>query len=317
MHQFSIITPTYNRANYLPRIYDRLCQQDDIDFEWIIVDDGSTDNTKEVVSQFRETFEIKYIYQENAGQVSALNTGTKNTNSYITNKHDDDDILCPHVLKQVWEYFNFDSKKFKHDCACLAGLCQYETGDIIGNKFPDDYIVSDYIRYIKNNNIRGDKCEFYLTDVLRKYPFPIMGKEKNIAPSIVHIRIALSHKTLYMNKVFQEKQFLSDGLSTKNYWIMYPLGSELYCNEASVPPFSFKLQAKYSGEYIFYARLNKKKNIYKNARNKKIFLLGITVYILFCVKLFLKRFELLQNINKKIKKILNKNNQNHPKIIRE
>ena len=301
MHQFSIITPTFNRAKYLPRIYNCLCQQDNVDLELIIIDDGSTDNTQEVVSGFNRKFEIKYAYQENAGKPSAMNVGFQLSDSYISAFLDSDDILCPHVLKTVWQHFDIKSGRFEYDCACLTGLSQFENGSIVGRKFPHDYFVSDYIRYIKNKKTPGDKSEFFLTEVLKKYPYPIFKDEKNIAPSIIHIRIALAHKTLYINNVFQEKQFLQGGLSTQNYWLMYPFGSEFYYNETSIPPFSLALQIKHSGEYIYFAKMNNKKHIYSKAKNKAIFPLGFISYCLLCFKYFLKRFRFLQDINDRLK----------------
>jgi len=304
VHQFSIITPTFNRAKYLPRIYECLCKQDDIDFEWIIIDDGSIDNTKEIVSDFPKIFEIKYKYQENAGKPTAMNVGIGMTDSLITLVSlDSEDILCQNILKTAWGLFNSETGKFHHDSDCLSGLCQYENGDIIGEKFPYDYFVSDYIRYIKNMHIIGDKCVFYISKTLKKYSFPIFQNEKNIAPGILHTRIALDHKTLYVNQIFQEKQFLEGGLSTQNYWIMYPFGSELYYNETSVHPFRLSLQIKHSAEYIFFAKLNKKKYIYKNAKNKKVFPLAIFAYCGLCIKHFLKGFQLLRYINETLKKI--------------
>jgi len=301
MRQFSIITPTFNRAGYLPRIYNCLCRQGNADLEWIIIDDGSTDNTREVVSGFDRKFEIKYAYQENAGKPSAMNIGFQLADSYVSAFLDSDDILCPHVLETVWRHFDTKTGRFENDCACVTGLSQFENGDIIGKKFPHDYFISDYIRYIKNKKITGDKSEFFLTEVLKKYPYPLFKGEKNIAPSIVHIRIALTHKTLYINTVFQEKQFLQGGLSAQNYWIMYPLGSEFYYNATSISPFSLKLQIKHSGEYIYFAKMNRKKHIYREAKNKIIFPLGSISYCLLCFKYFLKKFHFLQYINDRLK----------------
>ena len=301
MHQFSIITPSYNRAAYLPRIYDSLCQQKDIDFEWVIIHDGSTDNTRGVVSEFPKIFEIKYAYQNNAGKPSAMNLGTQMANSYISVSFDSDDILCRDVLKTVWSYFDINTGKFEHDCVCISGLCKYENGDIIGKIFPYDYYISDHIRYRHNKGLRGDKLEFVLTSVLKNYPFPIFNNEKNIAPGILMIRMALSHKTLYINHVFAEKQFLPGGLSTQNYWFVYTLGSELYYNEASIPPYKLLLQIMHSGKYIYFAKFNGKKNIYLNALNKHIFPLGIFYYFIFIIKLFLKKFIIMQKINDLIK----------------
>jgi len=317
MHQFSIITPAFNRAKYLPRIYNCLCQQGDADFEWIIVDDGSTDETKQIISSFKKTFELKYAYQENAGKPTAMNHGLQMADSYISISLDSDDILYPHVLKNVWNCFDTKTGRFEQDCVCIAGLCQYERGNIVGKKFPSDNFISDHIRCIKNRNIIGDKCLFYVTEILRRHPYPILKGEKHIAPGIVHTRIALQHKTMYVNQVFIEKQFLHDGLSAKNYWVLNPQGAELYYNETSVPPFRFSLQIRHSGEYIFFARMNRRKNIFFNSKNKPVFPLGILAYFIHCIKDFLKSFKSLRKINTIIKAKNKEYNQNHHKIIKE
>jgi len=299
MHQFSIITPTYNRSKYLPRIYECLCHQDEIDFEWIIVDDGSTDNTKEIIKTFKSLFKIKYVFQENEGQLSARNTGTRIANSYILAKLDDDDLLCHGTLKKVWSYFNFNKKMFENDCVCLSGLCKYENGDIIGNKFPYDYFISDHISCRHNIPVNGDKYEFYLTDIIKKYPFPVIPGEKNMPPHIVHDRIARDHKTLYINNIFAIKYFFIGGLSSQKYIYKYTKGSELYFNEASMFPFNLKLQIVHSSYYIYFAKKNNKKCIYINALNKNIFLLGLLRYFLLLIKMFLIKFKIMKFLNNK------------------
>jgi len=299
MRQFSIITPTFNRAKYLSRVYDSLCQQGDVDFEWVIVDDGSIDNTREVVSKFENKFKIRYVYKENAGKPAAMNYGAQVADGLILVSLDDDDVLCPNTLETVWSYFDVKTGRFEHGCVCVSGLSQYENGDIIGQKFPNDYFVSDYIRYIKNMNITGDKCEFFLTEIYKKHPFPILKNEKQIAEGIMYIRISLSHKTLYVNRIFQEKQFLEGGLSMQNYWHLYPLSSELYYNETSCPPFSLKLQIKHSAKYIFFAKINHEKHVYKKAYNRRIFPLGILAYCMFSVKHFLLQKKIFKQKNYK------------------
>ena len=311
MRQFSIIVPSFNRAKYLPRIYNSLCKQQDIDFEWIIVDDGSSDNTREIVAGFNQIFPIKYTYQENAGKPTAMNTGVNMANSYISVSLDSDDILLPNVLKSVWNLFDIQTGKFENSCACVSGLCQYDNGDVIGDKFPKDYYVSDHIKCRFNEKINGDKLEFVVTSVLKQYLFPIFKNEKNIVPGVIMFRMALSYKTLYVNQIFAEKQFLPGGLSTQNYWFMYPNGSELYYNEASVPPLSFKWQIKNSGQYIFFAKMNKKKKIYKNAKNKRIYLYGLFSYCIYSLKLLLKRIPFLQKLNNLLKFILVKKKTNY------
>ena len=307
MRQFSILTPTLNRGKYLPRIFKSLCQQDDVDLEWIIMDGGSTDGTKDIVDSFQNKFSIKFKSRENDGKAAALNCGIQMAESYITLVSlDSEDILCPNVLNTVWSYFDINSGYFFHNCAGLSGLCCYENGDIIGKKFPKDYYISDYIRCRENKNIYGDKCDFFATNIIKQYPHPVYENIKYIVESTVYNRIALKYRTLYLNQVFQEKQFFQGGLTMQLNWIKYPPGSELFYNEASIPPFKLLLQIKNCGEYIFFAKINKKKLIYKNAKNKLVFPLGYISYLTLRIKYFLKRFKTLQNLNDFLK-----NKKNH------
>jgi len=303
LHQFSIITPTYNRAKYLPRIYNSLLQQGNIDLEWIIVDDGSSDNTKEVINNFNKIFEIKYIFQINSGKPTAVNAGIQIADSYISIYLDSDDIFCPDVLKTVWTYFDKKNCRFEHNCVCLSGLSQYNNGEIVDGKFPYDYFVSDEIRYIWNKSNCGDRCDFFVTEILRQYPYPIFKNEKNIAPSIIYARIALVYKTIYVNKIFQEKEYLHGGLSTQNYYIKYPLGAELVFNERTIFPFNLILQIKHSALYIFFAKINHKNNIFSNAKNKLIFPLGLCTYYIYLCKKNLEKYNFFSFLRKKERKI--------------
>ena len=258
MRQFSIITPTYNRAKYLPAIFEFLKEQGEVDLEWIIIDDGSQDNTKDIVSDFNGPFNIKYYYQHNSGKPKASNKGIELANSHICLIHDDDDSLLPKILPQVWQYYDPSSGTFHNNCVCLSGLCIYDDGEIIGYKFPFDYYISDSIEYRYNKNIIGDKCDFYLTSVLKEYPFPILNNEKFISESIIWNRIALKYKTIYINTIFQKKVFLKGGLSDQPIWENNPYGSELFFNEATNRRFSLFIRFKHYAKYIQFAKINKK-----------------------------------------------------------
>ena len=298
MYKFSVITPTFNRANHLPAIFNCLLDQEVIDLEWVIVDDGSTDNTKDIVSQFDGPFRIKYHYQQNSGKPTAANKGVELSESYISIIHDDDDTLLPKTLPLVWKYFDITNKTFQEECACLSGLCIYDNGEIIGDKFQHDYYISNHIEYQYNKNIRGDKCEFYLTSVLKNYPFPIIKNEKYIGESIVWSRIALKYKTIYINNVFQKKVFLKGGLSDQAIWDKYPLGRELFFNEASNPKFSLILRIKHYANYIYYAKNNNKNilQIYSSSNNKSFFLPGLFFYFILIIWRFLKKFTFINNL---------------------
>jgi glycosyltransferase involved in cell wall biosynthesis len=305
MHQFSIISPTYNRSKYLPAIFQCLNQQHGVDFEWVIVNDGSVDDTENIVNQLNnspKSFTIKYIRQKNSGKPSAINTGMELADSYITNWLDDDDILLPGVLSEVWRYFDLESRRFENNCIVLSGLCIYDTGKIIGDKYHKDYFVSDHISYIHNRNIWGDKCEFVVTEILKKYPYTIFEDEKNIAPGLTWTRLAAdNHETLYVNKIFNQKAFLEGGLSSQSYWYKYPKSSELFYNEATIPRFSLVLQIKHSSQYIEFARINKQRNIFSRALNKRIYPLGLCAYYYYLLKQFLKKIALFQELHDLIK----------------
>jgi glycosyltransferase involved in cell wall biosynthesis len=280
IYKFSIITPTYNRAKYLPNIYGCLLSQDSHDFEWIIVDDGSTDDTQNVVAGLGNELNIEYIYQKNAGKPSAVNAGVAKANSYITIILDSDDVLLSNALEIAWKYFDENDKCFLNNCVSLSGLSMNNDNMIIGDLFPSNEFVSDHISCRYNRNINGDKCDFFLTPILKKYPFPLFEGENFITEAAVWNRIAFEHNVLYINNVFQIKDYLPEGLSSRYDKIMLdnPQGSELFFNEASNKKFNFQLQLHHSVEYIKFAKINRRKYVFKNAKNKQIYFLGLVLY---------------------------------------
>jgi hypothetical protein len=197
--------------------------------------------------------------------------------------------------------YNKNTEKFNAGCSCLSGLCVYENGDIIGDKFPKDHYISDYIN-LSNIGIKGDKCDFFLTNVLKSFPFPILEGEKFIAESVVWNRMALYHKTLYINIPFARKYYLQDGLSSQPLFHMNPRSAELYYNEATIPQFSLKLQIKNSSQYIYFAKFNKEMNAFGLAKNKKIFPLGLFVYWVQKLKQRVKKVSLIYQTFRLIKR---------------
>jgi len=290
-YKFSIITPTYNRASYLNNIYASLLEQDELDIEWIIVDDGSLDNTREIVSGFPKAFEIKYIYQENRGKPGAVNAGVALADSLISIILDSDDIILPGILHEIWAFYDGEKKRFLGDCVSVSGLCIDHKGEIIGRKFPKDKFISNHIKCRFNKEISGDKCEFFLTCMLKKFPYPIFKNEKFITEALVWNRIALYHNTLYVNRIFEQKIYLPEGLSARGNELSAknPLGWQLFFNEASITKFKLKWQLSHSSLYIKYAKINKQKNIFKNSMNKYIFPFGLLLYYLKRVRSLFKK----------------------------
>lgn len=287
--KFSIVTPVFNRANLLRNLFVSICNQNIKEKEWIIVDDGSTDGCYEIIKSFSSDFLIRYYYQENSGKHVALNLGVANACGVFTVIIDSDDCLYGNtVLETVWSYYkevNFS----KLHCASVSGLCiDKNTLCPIGNLFPikngRNYTISDHIRMRYNKNISGDKCEFYLSDVLKRYPFPVYPNEKFLTESIVWNRIGREYNTLYCNDYFMEKVYLQDGLTAKlvklfnNNMIGY---SDFY-NESSIRPFSLKIQLLHTSNYIrvMLCRGYTFRAAFLTSRNKCLFLPALLVILL-------------------------------------
>ena len=102
--KITVLTPTYNRKDTLLRTIQSIENQDFLDWEYIIVNDGSTDNTDEVVEQFMQTTKhpVLYIKKENGGVHTARNLGYKNAHGELLINLDSDDEMLPDALKIIW-----------------------------------------------------------------------------------------------------------------------------------------------------------------------------------------------------------------------
>lgn len=171
----SIITPIYNRASLLPRIYDCLCSQSSKDFEWIIVDDGSTDNVRDTVDKMQpEGFTVRLFQKVNGGKHTAVNMGIKEAMGELTLILDSDDELPEDAVATV-----LDEYKTIKDNADFAGVCGYmahRDGRIIGLPLVEADSSEIELRY--RYHVYGDMCEVFRTDVLREFPFPELKGER-------------------------------------------------------------------------------------------------------------------------------------------
>lgn len=202
---FTVFTPTYDRAHTLDRVYNSLLKQSFTDFEWLIVDDGSIDNTEEVIKAWTQSapFPIRYYYQENGGKHRAFNHGVNEARGNLFLTLDSDDELVPTALETLKDYWDSIPFETKHEYSAVTGLCVNQNGDIVGSRFPtEDWIDSNSIEIRAKYGVTGEKYGFQRTDYLRKYPFPEIEGEKFISESIVWNRMA-KWKTRYINKVLR------------------------------------------------------------------------------------------------------------------
>lgn len=216
-HPFiTILTPTYNRASLLPRLFDSLLRQTNKDFEWIVVDDGSTDDTREVVANLKEkcggAFPMGYVYKANGGKHMAINIGAERARGELLFIADSDDLLTDDALETVansWHDIS-DDKSF----AGIAGLdIVMDTREVIGSGLPQEHIDCNAIDIRYRHHVTGDMKEVFRTEVLREFPFPEFAGERFCPEQLVWFRMARRYRLRYINKPIYIADYQPDGIT--------------------------------------------------------------------------------------------------------
>lgn len=223
----TIITPTYNRKLKLKELYKSLIKQDSYNFEWVVVDDGSTDGTNELAQFFMANtnqFRIKYFYEKNGGKHRALNLGIKHITSKLTFIVDSDDRLTTDAVSSIERVYA--KNKNKPNFGGIAFLRENDKGELLINKKPDSNVFSSYVSERLKHGIVGDMAEVWLTKLLKENPFPEFKNEKFLSEDVVWIKISGKSKLVFVNKVIYKANYLRDGLTKnrrRNNWLS-PMG---------------------------------------------------------------------------------------------
>lgn len=209
---FTVFTPTFNRAHLLPATHESLKTQKFTDFEWLIVDDGSTDGTRELVESWLGTsqLDIRYIYQPNAGKPAAHNRGVQEARGTLFATLDSDDGLFPWSLSRLQEVWDSIPLNRREDFVGVSGLSQEENGKLRGTRFPTDVLDSDAMEIRFVHRVQGDKWGFNRTDVLREHPFVIPEGSKFVSEDLVWFQISQRYRTRFINEVLVS-QTINDG----------------------------------------------------------------------------------------------------------
>lgn len=284
----TILTPTYNRKNTIKQAYDSLLKQTSKNFEWMIVDDGSEDNTKELIDKFikEDKIKITYFYKENGGKHTALNYGIQKIKSEYTMILDSDDYLLPNAIELIERKW----KKYKNqeNIACLSYIKVFPNNETIGKKYKEEEIISNHIDFRYNKNLLGDMCEIFKTSILKEYPFPVYNNERFLSEALIWNKIALKYDTVYVNKPVYVAEYLGEGLSNNFFKLVAknPIGASENSNMFLLKNFNLKIRIKNSILYNGYCFMAKKKlkDIISNSNNKFLTILfmpaGFCFYIL-------------------------------------
>jgi glycosyltransferase involved in cell wall biosynthesis len=214
-HTFTIFIPTYNRAWCLPRALQSISESRFRDFEVIVIDDGSTDDTRELIAQWQTNvdYPLRYIYQENAGKAAAHNRAVDEARGFLFMTVDSDDSLLPDALEGIKRQWDAIPEEQKPSFAGVCGHCLDETGELSGSKFPRDTIDSDYLEIASMVPHWGEKREAIRTTVMREYLFPLIEGEKHLRPTLILRRMAHRYKMRFANLTLQINRHEADGIS--------------------------------------------------------------------------------------------------------
>ena len=212
MTTLTVFTPTYNRAYILHRCYESLCRQTSKDFMWLIIDDGSTDNTKELVNKWIQKdngFEIKYVYKENSGMHTGHNKAYELIDTELNVCIDSDDFMPDNAVELITEFW----KKYGSDkYSGIASLDNDEDGNIIGTKFPCQKSIKLCDFYDQGG--KGDKNLIYRTEVMKKYPpYPEFEGEKFVPLDYKYLLADQEYELLILNEPTCTVEYMEDGSS--------------------------------------------------------------------------------------------------------
>ena len=215
MKKITVFTPTYNRAYILPKLYDSLCSQTCDDFEWVIVDDGSTDDTEDIVDKWIKDnkIEIHYYKQENGGKQRAHNTGVEKSNGILFVCEDSDDYVKSNFIELHQKYM--EAIKDDESVAGIISLQGHEDGKPMGTLFPDGLDITRLGKLYGKLGFKGDATIAHYTSILKEYPFYVAPGEKFIGEGYVYYQIDQKYSLKVLPEILLIKEYLNDGY-TKN-----------------------------------------------------------------------------------------------------
>lgn len=236
-YKLTVFTPTYNRGYIIGKLYESLKSQTKKDFEWIVIDDGSTDNTELLFQNWikeENEFKITYLKKKNGGKHRAINDALEIAKGELFFIVDSDDFLIYEAVEKIiaWE----KDINNKNNYAGIAGNKGKNKETIIGETFLGNWIDATSLERNKYN-IRGDKAEVFYTDVLRKFKFPVFEGENFITENVVWNRIAYEgYKIRWFNEIIYICDYLGDGLTQAgmNNFIKNPKGYALWLHQENL-----------------------------------------------------------------------------------
>lgn len=250
MKTLTIFTPTYNRAYILPNLYQSLCKEPTEDFIWLIIDDGSSDNTQEVVEKWQRENKIEIIYhkQTNGGKMRAHNVATRLCCTPLFFCIDSDDQIIEGTVKKIIEtHQGLQDDKFLCGIIAKKLIINRQTSQNLPN------LKRSTLHDIYQTGFTGDTSLVFKTSVLREFPFPEIAGEKFVTEGYVYDQIDQKYEFLILNDFLMRCEYQEDGYTTNaaSLYLKYPKGWALfYAQYYRFYAKSLRDKIKYMGHYI-------------------------------------------------------------------
>ncbi|MGL4672311.1 glycosyltransferase family A protein, partial [Cetobacterium sp.] len=271
-------TPAYNRAYTLHKCYSSLLKQNAEDFVWVVIDDGSTDNTKQLVQSWikENKIEIRYYFQENKGMHGAHNKAYEVIDTELNVCIDSDDYMTDDAVQIILNYWRENKED---NLAGFGALNLFENMKVIGTEFPAALKKSSYFDIYKLHRVTGDKKFIYRTDLIKKYPYPIFKGEKYVGLDYKYLKLDSDGYFLGLcNKAVCIVEYLADGSSLNmfNQYKNNPKGFAFYRIEnLKNPKGNLLYRFKESIHYVSSSILSQNKKFLKETPSKSLCILAI------------------------------------------
>ncbi|MBB2484239.1 glycosyltransferase family 2 protein [Mitsuaria sp. WAJ17] len=232
---FTVFTPTYNRAHTLHRVHESLLAQTFKDFEWLIVDDGSTDATAALVAQWQQEgrLQIRLVTQANRGKHFAYNRGVREARGELFLAFDSDDSCVAETLAVLREAWLGIPEAVRPSFSGVSCLCRDEAGVVLGGPLPASSIDGHPHKLLPQLGRHAEMWGIHRTDILRDHPFPEFDGEKFVPEGLVWNRISRRYQVRHINQALRIYHDSADSLSRKMVDLRHrsPRGSSLYYAE--------------------------------------------------------------------------------------
>ena len=293
----TVFTSTYNRRQLIENLYQSLSAQSATNFEWLVVDDGSTDDTEKYFSELlaqTHPFPIRYIKQENGGKHRAINQGVQNAIGDLFFIVDSDDTLLPNAIEKINQWIT--TLDDSHKWAGISGLKGYTEHMNVGQRASATYIDAKNTERRKYN-LEGDKAEVYFTEVLKQYPFPEIPEENFISEEIVWNAIARDNYYIrWFNDIIYICSYLDDGLTKDNSKDERNPQGRLLWAKGQLESYPNDWRKRYSAIAIYYNAVHKKKTTKDIA-----FDLGVSIFKVITAKNIYNLFLRFYHFSKKLR----------------